>query len=145
MRGGAIPKLGEYLILDNQLTDGGQVVQDTNLLSFAYSMRVNGLHHLMVYAKCQGLPHHIHFGQASTVFSISHFDSTTEKAGRTCIKLHDSLFDVYGYSTTTCEKFDIFIQAIAVDRKICLEDFRFHSVAGGQHCSKTSCFLPSPA
>jgi hypothetical protein len=153
MRGGSLfPRIGEKIILNNQLTEQGQVVVNTDLLSFHYRMRVHGLHQFVVYAKCQGLPHHVHLGQFSSVFSIGHFDSTTEKSGRLCVKLHDSLFDIFGYSTSTCAKFDVIIQAIALHSKICLKDFRFHSMAeflaGGitaQFCSKTVWLLSSPA
>ena len=113
------------------------MVPETNLISFDYNMRIRGIHQLVLYVQCQQLPHHIHVGQFQTVYSISHFDKTIPKAGRTCVQLHSYIKNMYGYSTANCEKFHVYIQAFVKGRKVCLEDFRFHAAIDPVHCRKS--------
>ena len=103
-------------------------VEDTELISFSYNMRIKGKHHLILYLKCKGDASHIHVGKFQTVFGISHFDKTVPETGRACISLHSSIKEFHGVSKPDCKQFEIYIQAAGLYTKVCLEDFRFHSL-----------------
>ena len=120
--------MGEFSSEDTEMSISGELVEDTELVSFDYKMRSGGIHHMIVYAKCKGLPYyHIHIGPTKTVYGILHIDSNEAMSGRVCVRLRPHIKDVPGYSTSTCSMFQVYVQALAIGREICIEDVQFHS------------------
>ena len=129
LKGGAgSPATGEITSDDTQMLISGQLVEDTELVSFDYKMRSGGVHHMIVYAICKGLPsYHIHIGATKTVYGILHLNSNEAMSGRLCVSLRPHINEIPGYSTSTCSLFRVYVQAVARGREICIEDIRFHS------------------
>ena len=129
LKGGASsPATGEFSSKDTQMLISGQLVEDTELVSFDYKMRSGGVHHMIVYAKCKGLPSYdIHIGATKTVYGILHLNSNKAMSDRLCVSLRPHINEIPGYSTSTCSMFQVYVQALAIGREICIEDVQFHS------------------